>query len=246
MNPIVKNIILANVSVCTRAVPRVVSRDYILDRVAYLLRTGTQWSNLPTQGGSWKTVYHYFSMWSKKHVFEKSHCDLLRFYERRKPKSGTILVDTTFVKSVYGRDCVGKNPTDRARRATKVSVVTDELGTPLHLLFHPGNKSDCKTLGHLVRKASRKIDLRGSTLYADKGYDTKECHDLLGSYGIKSKICKKRSTGSREDNRVRVRVEHLFSWLDKYRRIILRYDGLVCHFRSFHFLAATQLTSQRL
>jgi transposase len=41
-------------------------------------------------------------------------------------------------------------------------------------------------------------------------------------------------------------VEHTFGWLDKYRRIILRYDAHVHSFRSFHYLASTHLLGNRL
>lgn len=61
-----------------------------------------------------------------------------------------------------------------------------------------------------------------------------------------NKVAKKRTTYAKEDNRKRVVVENLFSWLDKYRRIIMRYDGLVCHFRSFHALAACHLVGLRV
>ena len=54
------------------------------------------------------------------------------------------LVDTSFVKKQYW---LGKNPTDRGRKATKVSLLIDGVGTPIEMAFHPANKHDCCTLG---------------------------------------------------------------------------------------------------
>ena len=97
--------------------------EYILDRIGYILRTGCQWSNLPVDGASWKTIYHYFSLWSKRHFFQQAYHHLLQFYLRRRGLSENVVVDTSFVKNVCGRDCLGKSPVDRGRKATKVSAL---------------------------------------------------------------------------------------------------------------------------
>jgi transposase len=94
------------------------------------------------------------------------------------------VVDTSFVKNVWGRDCLGRSPVDRGRKATKVSAVTDARGTPLYLLFHPGNKNDGKTLAHMLAKMDKRIPLRGSSLYGDKAYDTQPCRDIIRQYGL--------------------------------------------------------------
>ena len=159
--------------------------------------------------------------------------------------SKTIVVDTSFVKNVCGRDCLGRSPVDRGRKATKVSAVTDDVGTPLYLLFHPGNKNDGKTLGHILHKLGRRVNLQETCLYGDKAYDNQRCRDVLNRHGISNRITQKRVPSCKIQNRTRIVVEHAFSWLDKFRRIILRYDGLVCHFRSFHYLAALNLVSTR-
>jgi hypothetical protein len=46
-------------------------------------------------------------------------------------------IDTSFVKKIYGRDCVGRNPTDRGRKATKLSALVAADGVPLALAFFP-------------------------------------------------------------------------------------------------------------
>ena len=200
---------------------------------------------MPVTGGSWKTVYYYFSKWSKAHVFEHAHQQLLHFYTKR-GLSSHVVVDTSFVKNVYGRDCLGKSPVDRGRRATKVSIAVDAVGTPLQLLFHPGNKNDSRTLPHLLARLSRHTLVKGKMIFADKGYDTSYCDETIRSYGLQNSVSRKRSSPSKEIKRKRIVVEHCFGWLDKFRRIILRYDGLVCHFRSFNFLAACHLVGLKV
>lgn len=250
MHSITLNILLNHLRpyyISTVGRPRTLELSYVLDRISYVLRTGCQWSNLPVENGSWKTIYHYFARWSKQHLFEHAFLDLLRFYVRRHGGlSRDLVVDTSFVKNVWGRDCLGRSPVDRGRKATKVSTITDSKGTPLYLLFHPGNKNDGKTLAHLLRKVANHLDLRGHCLYGDKAYDTQPCRDALSQHGLQDCVTKRRRPLCRQQNRVRIVVEHAFSWLDKYRRIIMRYDGLVCHFRSFHYLAAANILSLRV
>lgn len=225
--------------------PRTIAYEEIVDGIYHVLRTGCQWNSLRMMNMSWKTVYHYFSSWSKSHVFEKAYRNLLNMYLKRRGLSEHVVVDTSFVKNVYGRNCVGKSPVDRGRRATKVSALVDACGIPLQLLFHPGNKSDGKTLEHMLSKCLH-IDLRGKHLYGDKAYGTRPCDEVVKRFQMVTRCSRRRQETNRSENRKRIVVEHFFGWIDQYRRIILRYDSLVAHFRSFHFLASSQLLSKRL
>jgi transposase len=155
-----------------------------------------------------------------------------------------VIVDTSFIKNVFGRDCTGPSPFDRGRKATKVSAVVDEKGIPLSFTFHPGNRNDSRTLFHTLSKVP--CDLVGRSLYADKIYDSKHCEEVIKSFKMENLVSKKKVSTPTSDNRIRIAVEHTFSWLDKFRRIILRYDGLVCHLRSFHYLAALHIFSNKL
>ena len=73
---------------------RAFSFSFILDRILYLLTTGCQWSRLPVSGGSWKTIYHYFSLWSKNHLFQYAYNDLVRVYMKIRPRSPRRIIDT--------------------------------------------------------------------------------------------------------------------------------------------------------
>lgn len=243
---ILRNTILQSECGSRTGRPRSLSIEYVLDRIQYVLRAGCQWSSLPVQGGSWKTVYHWFSKWSKKHLFEQAFHRVLQVYLRCKGGlSQHVVVDTSFVKNVFGRECLGRSPVDRGRMATKVSALTDAVGTPLYLLFHPGNKNDGKTLYHLLHKASTRLPLRGRSIYGDKGYDSARCDAVANELGLQKRFTRKRTPLDRQQNRTRIVVEHTFSWFDKYRRIIMRYDGLIAHFRSFHYLAALAIVVGR-
>jgi len=224
--------------------PRSFSNIYILDRILFILTTGSQWSKLPLTHGSWKTIYHYFCLWSKNNIFYNAYNDLIRVYLKIKPRSSIKVVDTSFIKNVFGRNCVGSNPFDRGRKATKISIVTDHKGVPLSFTFHKGNRNDSRTLFHTLSKCQ--FLKKGDSIYADKIYDSTHCKHVLNHFSLNNCISKKKHVTTKKNNRIRIVVEHTFGWLDKFRRIILRYDSHIYTFKSFHYLASICLLGNRL
>ncbi len=147
--------------------------------------------------------------------------------------------DTSFVKNVHGTQVLGRNPTDRGRKATKVSLLTDKQGTPLCTVFHKANKNDCCTLRHLLSNAARKTNSVGryKELLADKGYDSQDCRGVCSAFGLTNSIPHRRT---RDIDRRRYAVEQTFGILDQFRRIRVRYD-----FKSFHYIAMLHIVGNR-
>ncbi len=220
---------------------RKLSVAYILDRIFYVCRTGCQWSQLHVHNSSYKTVFHYFNLWSKARIFENM------FYETvkgRVPIGGALAVDTSFVKNVFGKDVTGRNPTDRGRKATKVSLLTDHCGTPLCSVFHKANKSDILTLKHLLDTSSRKTNQLHAydALMADKGYDSATCRATCAARNLLPLIPRRDTT---DTYRGRYVIEQTFGILDQFRRIRVRYEMLIRNFKSFHFIAMLTIVNNR-
>jgi transposase len=218
------------------------STTFVLDRIFYVLRTGCQWRELPSEPLAPMTVYHYFRKWSRWGIFEKA------FYHLAKSVSCDtgLILDTTYVKNVFGTELLGRNPTDRGRKATKVSLMTNLEGTPLSLTFHTGNKNDNTTMRHSVETAVRKSELkleRCPPLYADKGYDSSTCRAICSRHNLQSRIARRGHTY--ESRNLRYAIEQTFGLLDRFRRIILRYDRRITTFKSFWFLATSVIVARR-
>jgi transposase len=220
-----------------RGRPRSLSTVETLERILYICRTGCQWSQLPLPAHvSYKTVHRRFMDWSKKRVFEDSFKNLAAGYARNQQKS--LVVDSTFVKNVFGKEVIGRNHTDRGRRATKVSLLTDTAGVPIATTYQFPNKHDSTTLKHLLHVAQNilphSISLH-SALYADKAYDSQTCRTTCSVLGLVPMIPKRR-TPDRLGS-LRYVIETTFGRLDRFRRIIMRYDATIHAFKSFHSLA---------
>ena len=76
---------------------RKLSVSYMLERIFYVCKTGCQWSQLEVPHSSYKTVYHYFNLWSKAHIFENVFYEAIRAKQR---VGGAVIADTSFVKNV--------------------------------------------------------------------------------------------------------------------------------------------------
>jgi len=225
----------------SRGRPRLLSTSQALEACFFVCKTGCQWSAIDGMFGvSYKTVYHRFNAWSKHRLFEHAFYELASEY-RKKHDNLPLLVDTSHVKNVFGRDVLGPNHADRGRKSTKVSLLSDSQARPLTIMFHQGNRNDCLTLTHLLTETTRRYGNIDSHkyLYADKGYDSKTRRSSCAVRGLEPRIPHRGMTT--KWGGVRIRVEHVFGRMDKFRRIILRYDSSIRNFKSFTFMACCSM-----
>lgn len=126
----------------TRGRPALLGFDDAYDDIVRVVRTGIQWRYLrPTAAVAYITVFKTMHKWIDAGLFSTAYERLLRLYRRRR-RPRYCCVDSTFVKNIYGVDCIGRNPTDRGRMATKLSAAVDDKGVPYSLLCTPGNQSE--------------------------------------------------------------------------------------------------------
>ncbi len=65
---------------------------------------------------------------------------------------------------------------------------------------------------------------RPKKLHADKGYDFPRCRKALRKRGIKARIARRGVESSERLGRHRWVVERTLSWLNRYRRLKVRYE----------------------
>lgn len=138
---------------------------------------------------------------------------------------------------------MGPSSVDRGRKATKLSIITDECGIVLAASFHKANKCDYKAFLHTLTQSRHTVAFaRNKAFYADRAYDNERCDATVARFGMINH-CARRRRGKKGREctatfpAIRSVVEHAFAWLDKFRRLILRYDRLIQHYKSFTYLA---------
>ncbi len=75
-----------------------------------------------------------------------------------------------------------------------------------------------------IRRSRGRPRKRPQKLHADKAYDTKKCRKALGRRGIKARIARKGKESSEKLGRYRWAVERTLSWLNRHRRLKVRYE----------------------
>ena len=92
------------------------------------------------------------------------------------------------------------------------------------------NVHDSKALEEIIDSVTPVKGKRGrprkrpDKLHADKGYDHPQCRWSLRKRGIKPRIARKAVESSERLGRWRWVVERTFSWISRYRRLVVRYE----------------------
>ena len=146
---------------------------------------------------------------------------------------------------------MGKNPTDRGKIGAKRSLLTEGGGVPIGLAVEGANRNDFKMVRETIesipvkRPAPTPATPQGMCL--DKGYDDDEVRDLLAEFGFTAHI---RARGEeakalQQDAGFRARrwvVERTHSWMNRFRRVLIRWDKKVCNYLGFLHLACAYIT----
>lgn len=151
-------------------------------------------------------------------------------------------------KAPLGGQGTGANPTDRGKKGTKRSVLTDGNGIPLSIVVDGANRHDKMlvkgTLDAIViQRPSHKIV---QNICMDKGYDFPDIRELVKEYGYTAHI------KSRGEETIRIQmpgfrarrwvVERTHSWLNRFRRLLVRWEKKIENYLAMLYLACAWIT----
>lgn len=217
-----------------------------LAAIVYVLRTGIQWKALPRCLGAPSTVHDRFQEWREAGVFTAAWKDALRTLDR----GGGIdwewqSMDGGMTKAPLGGPGTGPNPTDRGKLGVKRSVLTDGGGIPLAVVAAPANVNDMRLVAETLdaRLRASPPGMR-CNLCMDRGYDFPAVEDLVRASRFRPHI---RSRGEEERKRRagesphRWVVERTLSWLNRCRRLLVRWEKKIENYLAFLHLACARL-----
>lgn len=122
----------------------------------------------------------------------------------------------------------------RGGASTKIHAIVDSYGNPVRLMISEGQRNDITCAIPLLEQ----IDIEGSHVLADRGYDSSHLIDYIYDHGGEPTIPSRK--GAKFERRCdwwlykeRHLVEKLFLKLKAYRRIATRYDKLACTYLGF-------------
>jgi len=229
--------------------PRVPDRR-CADAIFYVLRTGCQWEALKeTELCAKSTAHDRFQEWVAAGVFLLLwQAGVEQFDELQGIDWNWLSMDGAMTKAPLGGDKTGPNPTDRAKRGVKRSLLTEGHGVPLGLALDGANRNDMKlvrcTLESIVVERPEPTTEQPQGMCLDKGYDYDEVRAILSEFGFTAHIRSRgeeakelaREAGQRARRWV---VERSHSWMNRFRRILVRWEKKPEHYLAFlHFACA--------
>lgn len=231
----------------------------IITDILYLLKTGISYSNLRSNISKSNLNKHFLFL-SKNNIFRDCYLSLLEKYFN-KNKSGKLkyqYIDTSFIINQNGLSKnIARNKYYKNKKGYKISAITDNNGIPISILVKNGAVNDAKFIDEhfnnlfIVTNTDRlkKHNKYKQYMMADKGYDSKEFRQKCTLKGYQVIIpFNKRNT--KDPNKIktlnekeklkykkRIKVENLFCWLKKNKRIKEINDKYLDSYISFLYLA---------
>lgn len=145
-----------------------------------------------------------------------------------------------------GGKATGPSPVDRSKTGTKRSLLTDGRGVPIALAVAGANRHDMKlvkgTLDSMPVKRPSPRKVR-QNICMDKGYDFDEVRELVRRRGYIAHIPRR---GKKPEQRIprklrrkarRWVVERAHSWMNRFRRILIRWEKKAGNYAAMLYLA---------
>jgi putative transposase len=229
--------------------PRIPDRP-IFAALVYLLRTGSQWNALPPEFPASSTVHDRFQEWEAAGVFTRLwQAGLSDYDELTGIDWQWQAVDGVMTKAPFAGAATGGNPTDRGKRGTKRSLLVDGAGIPLAVVVDGANRHDMKLLAATLEGIVVVRPESEQHLCLDAGYDYDAVRETVAAQGYTGHI---RGRGEEQqkphpDGKARRWVvERTHSWLNRSRRLLVRWEKKVTNYLAFVHLACAQLLFSRL
>lgn len=129
----------------------------------------------------------------------------------------------------------GPNPTDRGKQGVKRSLLTEAAGIPIAVAIDGANRHDMKlvrsTLDGIMATRPTPTAAMPQGVCLDKGYDFDEVREIVREFGFTAHIRARgeEATAIKQEAGFKARrwvVERTHSWMNRFRRILVRWEKL--------------------
>jgi putative transposase len=230
----------------------------MLGAILFVLRTGIQWNALPREVGASTTVYDRFRLWMEAGLFQQLWAAGLAEYDELVGIDWEWQsLDGAMTKAPFGRaataeaEGIGHNPTDRGKQGTKRSTLSEGHGLPLAVVVGGANIHDTQlvaaTLDGVVVARPDSVQ----NLCLDAGYVGDKTAGVIQEHAYVAHVrprgedtANARSLDPAKTPRRWV-VERLHSWLNRSRRLLVRWEKRKDTYLAFLQLACALICFQQ-
>ena len=225
--------------------PRTTDVRAVFDAIIYLLRTGCQWRQLPSDFPPWPTVHGYFRGWRMAGVWVLLHralYPLARLAAGRKPEPTLVIMDGQSVKTTE-RGVRGFDGHKRVK-GRKRHILVDVLGLPITNRVEPANMSDRRAGERLLAGLAPLWPII-RTVIADSGHESSKLARQLLGHGWNLQIVKRKQRTFKLAGLTWI-VERSFAWLGFNRRLSQDHECFVQTSKTLLDIAAIRLMHNRV
>lgn len=212
----------------------------MLNAMIWIARSGSPWRDLPDYYDSWKSVYSRFRKWINNGLLDKIFRLLAMDAELSE-----VSLDASIVRAHQHSAGARKDglPNEighsRGGPSTKIHAAVDAYGYPLYIMLSEGQRNDINYAVPVLEH----INLKGSSVPADRGYDSNKLIDYVYDRGGEPTIPSRKNAKFQRHcdwwlYKERHLVEKFFFKLKAYRRIATRYDKLASTYLGFICIAS--------
>ena len=146
----------------------------------------------------------------------------------------------------------GPNPTDRGKLGTKRGIICEGQGIPVGVNLEAANPHDMTLLQEMIDNIviERPAYLPAIVnLCLDKGFDYRECEELVVENCMRPHIrargeeIKEKEEGKKPRRWV---IERDFSWLNRYRRLLIRWEKNHANYLAFIHIACCVMVLSKI
>lgn len=228
--------------------PRTTDMREVVNACLYIVKTGCQWSMLPSDFPPKSTVNGYFADWQRDGTLRRIH-DTLRGYVRqsrsKKKQPTAAIIDSQTVKTVETTRVRGYDA-GKKTKGRKRHIVVDTLGLVLGVVVHRANIQDwvgAKFVLERVRRSHRNLRV----IWADGIYKAKGLPGWVRErLGCVLEIVKRTELHRFVVLPKRWIVERTFGWFNHYRRLSKDYERYPKTSEAFIHLAMIHVMVRRL
>ncbi|MGE0086925.1 MAG: IS5 family transposase [Desulfococcaceae bacterium] len=242
----------------------------VFNYILYFLYTGCQWKMIPIDCVpdnpekpeiSWQSVYHHFRKWcndnSFKRLWNESTESIRSFLNLSE-----LNLDGTHTIAKKGGESVAYQGRKKAKTGNILPLL-DKNGYPVASTeIIAGNHNDAydfeKNLRDLFKDLKqRNLPVSGSYFNADSAFDTKKARKVCFNNGVIPNISENRR-GRKKPKRGRKRLfnekiyknrfgtERTWAWVDKFKRLLIRFERNDTHFFGLHCIAFAMINLRNL
>lgn len=226
----------------------------LLPGVLKVLRSGCRWRDLdrkdfPSGVTHWRRLRFWGIRFGLKNTW---NLILQKLNQLRKLDLRIASIDGSLIPSFNFLDTTGYSGKYK-KTGTKISTITDFLGTPLNIVFASGNKHDMPLA---IPTITNNTVGKPKIVLADKGYDSDKLRFRLKRSGIYSNIAL-RNIKHRKDKEVeekynknlgkmRFKIERTNAWIKSFRRLHFRFDYTLASFSALTYLGLIVICLRKL